>query len=190
MGECTCKRIEADELHELVHFPALFAQHAAGDQAALNISADRQPGEEIGVLKDQPALRAGAGDRLIAHEQFAGRWLVQTRNQPKERGFPTAAGADERNELTWGNVEIDAAERFDRRAIGRKIALADAPRRDGRRHVSRYPLALGPGLLCDLRYHLIVPFCQTSTRSRALKRTVIMVEKKAAMMTRAAKTLV
>src|SRR5437762_14185057 len=37
-------------------------------------------------------------------------------------------------------------------------------------------------------YHLITPFCQTSTRSRTLNNTVIIVEKKAAMMISAAKT--
>ena len=36
------------------------------------------------------------------------------------------------------------------------------------------------------RYHLIIPFCQTSTRSRTLKSTVMIVEKNAAMMTSAA----
>ena len=35
-------------------------------------------------------------------------------------------------------------------------------------------------------YHLMTPFCQTSTRSRTLKRAVMMVEKNAAMMTSAA----
>src|SRR5204863_6019772 len=37
-------------------------------------------------------------------------------------------------------------------------------------------------------YHLIIPFCQTRTRSRTLKSTVMMVEKKAAIMMSAAKT--
>ena len=36
------------------------------------------------------------------------------------------------------------------------------------------------------RYHLIIPFCQTSTRSRTLNSSVMMVEKNAAMMTSAA----
>ena len=35
-------------------------------------------------------------------------------------------------------------------------------------------------------YHLIVPFCQTSTRSRTRKSTVMIVEKNAAMMIKAA----
>src|SRR4029434_1825665 len=38
-------------------------------------------------------------------------------------------------------------------------------------------------------YHLIIPFCQTSRRSRILNKSVIRVEKNPAMMTRAAKTL-
>src|SRR5213082_3092890 len=38
------------------------------------------------------------------------------------------------------------------------------------------------------RYHLITPFCQTRTRSRTLNRTVMIVEKNAAMMMSAAKT--
>src|SRR5205809_6553750 len=38
-------------------------------------------------------------------------------------------------------------------------------------------------------YHLMIPFCQTSRRSRILNKSVISVEKKAAMMMRAAKTL-
>ena len=35
-------------------------------------------------------------------------------------------------------------------------------------------------------YHLMTPFCQANTRSRALNSKVMMVEKKAAMITRAA----
>src|SRR5207302_8821767 len=38
-------------------------------------------------------------------------------------------------------------------------------------------------------YHLITPFCQTSTRSRTLNNMVMIVEKNAAMMMSAAKTL-
>src|SRR5213075_688952 len=45
------------------------------------------------------------------------------------------------------------------------------------------------GRFCfDDGYHLITPFCQTKTRSRILKSRVMIVEKNAAMMIRAAKT--
>src|SRR5205814_5299925 len=37
-------------------------------------------------------------------------------------------------------------------------------------------------------YHLMTPFCQTNNRSRSLNKTLIMVEKNAAMITSAANT--
>ena len=39
---------------------------------------------------------------------------------------------------------------------------------------------------CGRDYHLMTPFCHTNTRSRALNSRVMMVEKNAAMITRAA----
>ena len=55
---------QADEAHELVDLVALLAQHAARDQARLDVAADGEPGEQVGVLEDQAALGARAGDRL------------------------------------------------------------------------------------------------------------------------------
>src|SRR5688500_3458190 len=42
---------------------------------------------------------------------------------------------------------------------------------------------------CVRSYHLMTPFCHARTRSRTLKRTVMMVEKSADMIARAANTL-
>ena len=62
VGECC----EADEPHELVHLMAFLLEHAARDEAGLNVAPDRQPGKKVGVLKDQTAFGVGAADGFIA----------------------------------------------------------------------------------------------------------------------------
>ena len=47
-------------------------KHAARDEAGLDVAPDGQPREEVGVLENQAAARARAGDRLGADEQLAG----------------------------------------------------------------------------------------------------------------------
>src|SRR5581483_1360710 len=72
--------------------------------------------------------------------------------------------------------DVDQSKAARKRIIGRGETFGDPAQRERR----------GFGL--SERYHLITPFCQTSTRSRTLKSNVIMLEKNAAMMMSAAKT--
>src|SRR5437764_8402243 len=55
------KSIKPDELHEFVHFVAIFVQHAARDEARLDVAANGKPREKIWVLEDDAALRVRAG---------------------------------------------------------------------------------------------------------------------------------
>src|SRR4029077_19233437 len=57
-----------------------------------------------------------------------------------------------------------------------------------RKALGHFPNPQRRGFRHGRGYHLITPFCQTSTRSRTLKSNVMIVEKKAAIITSAAKT--
>ena len=46
-------------------------KQAARDQAGLDVAANREPGKEIGILKDQTPFRAGIGDWFGADPKFA-----------------------------------------------------------------------------------------------------------------------
>src|SRR5205814_2620176 len=56
------KSVKADEVHEFVHFVAIFMQHAARDEARLDVAANGKPREKIWVLEDEAALGVRAGD--------------------------------------------------------------------------------------------------------------------------------
>src|SRR5206468_2344110 len=105
---------------------------------------------------------------------------VEAGDKAKERGLAAAAGPDQRNQFSCGGGEADPGQ-SDRADIGvarrRKILLNAY---DAERGTFNCGIARGHG------YHLMVPFCQTSTRSRVLNSRVMMVEKNAAMITRAA----
>ena len=60
------KRFESDEPHEFVHFMAFLAQHAARDEAGLDVAPNRQPREQIRILKNETALRARPDNLFVA----------------------------------------------------------------------------------------------------------------------------
>src|SRR5262249_24865336 len=142
---------------------------------------DGQPGKKIWVLENQAAFRAGTGDAVIADPKFAGIGHVKAGNQPQQRGLAAPAWPDNRDEFARGDGKIRGAQGHiaNRGVSQRGETLRRADDTKGR--------ALFQTLI--LRHHLIIPFCQPSTRSRTLNRIVMMVEKNAAIMMSAAKTL-
>ena len=89
------KSFEADEPHEGVDFMALAMEQAAGDEAGFNISADAEPGEQVGILEDESAFRAGGGDAFGADAELAGIWRFETGDQTQQRGFAATARSDQ-----------------------------------------------------------------------------------------------
>ena len=75
---------QAYEAQVLLHFIALLAQQAAGDEARLNIAAHGEPWEQVWILEDQPALGAWSSNAFVAHPQFTGVARVQAGNEPQQ----------------------------------------------------------------------------------------------------------
>src|SRR5438552_2621365 len=178
VGEC----FQAHQAHELVHLVAFLAVPPAGDEPGPNVAPDRQPGKKVWVLKDQAAFGAGAGNPFNADPEFARVGRVEAGDEAEESGLAAAAGANDRDQFSRRHREGHSVQSRCADSVvagGRKI-LADA--------LDTERGAFGGGIAGGGGYHLMTPFCQTSTRSRSLNRTVMIVEKKAAMMTRAAYT--
>jgi hypothetical protein len=63
------------------------------------------------MLEDHCTIGAGALDRLAAHRDVTAGVVVQTANDPEQRGLATARGADQRDELVVEHFEIDLLQR-------------------------------------------------------------------------------
>ena len=72
MGKGVGETFQSHEAHELVHLAALFVEHAAGDEAGLDIAAHGEPREKIRVLENEAALGARRGDGFGADPQLPG----------------------------------------------------------------------------------------------------------------------
>ena len=142
---------------------ALLVQHAARDEAGLDVAAHGEPREKIRILEDEAALGARAGDRLRCRPSSSPESgesrpamrrssvdLPQPLGPTRETSSPAAT---ESETLSSACVRTSASS-----GVGKVLLTSttrsDEPSRDG---------AGGRG------YHLITPFCQTSTRSRTLK---------------------
>jgi len=71
MGIGVGEGVEAYQAEEFVDLVAALGEDAACDQAGLDVAADGEPGEEVGVLKHEAALGAGAGDGGVADVECA-----------------------------------------------------------------------------------------------------------------------
>lgn len=166
IGKC----FETDQAHELLNLTAFLLQQPARNQTGLNISPYREPWKQIRILKNKSALSIRTGDLLWADQKFSGIGEIEAGDETQQRGFSAAARADKRNKFAGAERDRDLIQHGPplKRIAGRRKTLTDFTQ---------------PERGC---YHLIIPFCQTSTRSRSLKSKVMMVEKNAAMMTSAA----
>ena len=174
VGKC----FQAHETHEFVNFRAFFTEHTARDQAGLDVASDGEPREEIRVLKNQTTFCAGARNPLGADRDFARARKDETGNEAEKGGFAATAGTHNRYELPCCHGERDIIQGSNADAVSRweMLAYMSHPQRRG----------LAGGRIIGDGYHLMTPFCQTSTRSRTLKSTVMMLEKNPAIITRAA----
>ena len=175
------KSFQPDQADEFVDLMTFFVKHAARDQTGLDVAPDGQPREKIRVLKDQAALGVGTGDRLRLPTQSSpesGESRPAMRRRSVDLPQPLGPTMETNSPAATDSETLSSASASGRaRHSAWKIFV----------HVVRHArrsLLLQP---CRrIGYHLIIPFCQTSTRSRTLNSTVMIVEKNAAMMTSAA----
>src|SRR5579883_157330 len=86
---------------------SLFAAHPGLPQAKLNIALHIQPGKECGLLEEQNAIRAGASYRLTTGIDGAGGSRFKPGDNAQQSRFAAAAGAEQANELSGGNIHTD-----------------------------------------------------------------------------------
>src|SRR6476619_2653342 len=124
MGIGVGKGFEADELHEFVHLVLALAEDVAGDEAGLHVAADGEPGEEIGILENQAAIRMGSSDRLVAHEQLAGGRRFKAGQKTKKRRFSAAGWADKRDQFAGIDREGKITNRLSLDSVSAGVGLA------------------------------------------------------------------
>ena len=67
---------------------------------------DRAPRQQRGVLKDE-----GEAERIVAlHAQFAARGRIEAGHEAEEGGFAAAGRADDGDELTAANFQIEVVQ--------------------------------------------------------------------------------
>src|SRR5438128_1883969 len=172
------KRFQTHQAHEFIDLTAFLFQHTARDEAGFDVASHGEPRKKIRILKDKAPLCAWRGDWLVAYQKLALGRKSKAGDETQKSGLTTTAGTNDRYELPSRDEErhLVQSQSAHRCAVNRSKVFARAPDAQ-RRSFDRSGLGEG--------YHLITPFCQTSTRSRTLKRTVMIVEKKAAMIIRA-----
>jgi hypothetical protein len=126
---------QADQLEQLERLLAtLRAVDAVQAERQLDVAADRAPLEQAGLLEGDAVVlvQARPAGRLAVDEHRALGRLDQVRDDPQQRRLAAARWADERDELSCRDREVDAGERLDG---GRALAeaLAQTLERDGGR---------------------------------------------------------
>src|ERR1043166_1360005 len=180
MGISGGKCFQADQPNEFVDLMSFCVQQATRDKARLDVTPNVQPWEKIGILEYKPAFGVRGSNPLVPYPEFASGRKIEPSEQAQERGLATAARSDDRNQFAGSDRKAHAIQ-------GASDHVLLIRSREILRHCDDSECAT---FVCEIRfghdYHLMIPFCQTSTRSRTLNKTVMMVEKNAAMMTSAA----
>ena len=130
-GELTRERLlkalQADELAQLVGAPpALGLVDLAQQQRQADVLLDRVPGEEVGVLEDEPELAqrvvvavVAVPERAAADRHLAVAGLRQAREDPQQRRLAAPRLPEQRDELLLADAEVDAGQREGLAACGR-----------------------------------------------------------------------
>ena len=95
-------------------------------RSELDVAAHRQPGEQVGLLEDDPALQGRLLDRDATPQRPPLRGRDEAGQDPQQRGLAAAGRPHEGDELAGGDVEVDAVERVDRTPALRAVGVRDA----------------------------------------------------------------
>ncbi|MDT4859491.1 hypothetical protein FQZ97_940000 [compost metagenome] len=93
--------------------------------AELDVLHHRHPRVEAVVLEHHGAFDARAVHRAAVHQQVASGLRFQPADGAQQRGLAAARRAHEGDELVFGDVEVDAFQRVDRRAVKPLAEAAD-----------------------------------------------------------------
>src|SRR2546426_6819407 len=107
------------------------APHA---QAELDVLERGEPVvERVVALEDHAAVAAGAGDRLPLQLHDAGRRLLEPGDHVEDRGLAATAGAEQAEELSARQLEIETPDGDVVGALARAERLLHATQHDERR---------------------------------------------------------
>ena len=107
----------------------------AGDlEPELDVPAHREPGKQCILLEDDATLGAGSAHVLAVDQDAAGGGQREAGRDIHRGRLAAARGADDGHELAVGDVEREAVERDEARAVGRDEVPADLLERDFRDH--------------------------------------------------------
>jgi len=111
--EQRCRSSRCRSLSEKRRHPHILHRREIGEWAR------RLEGAHDAERRD-PVSRQGP-DALAAHPDDAGRWTLETVDQVEQRGLPRTVGADERDDLPFGDAEVHVIQHLETAE-----ALADA----------------------------------------------------------------
>src|SRR4029077_6142174 len=86
-------------------FPALTDRHALELERELDIAAHRQPWEQGRLLKQDGTIGSGPTELSSVEQRLAAAWPLESREDVQDRGLAAAAGAEQADELSRGDVE-------------------------------------------------------------------------------------
>lgn len=89
---------------------ALLAVQRLVDQAQGDVLRHAQPGEQAVLLKNDAAFAADAIERLAVDQDLPLVVVVQADQQAQQGRFTAATGADDGDELTVGDLQVEVAD--------------------------------------------------------------------------------
>src|SRR5579871_360342 len=108
-----------------------------------NILADRQPGEQAMILKDENAVRARAVYGLAVNHDLPRGLRIQASDQMEKGRFSASRGTDDADKFSGSHLQIDVIQRQQSFAALRAIAQADLAQtnlRNLRKRVATQPI--------------------------------------------------
>ncbi|MCY1355821.1 hypothetical protein D9M69_422570 [compost metagenome] len=89
---------------------ALLREDALRLQPERDVVPDAAPRVQRGILEHHDARGIGVGDGRAVLQDLARRGLVQAGDEPQQRGLAAAAGAEQGDEFTGRDAEVDIVE--------------------------------------------------------------------------------
>src|SRR6516162_1396495 len=125
------KPFKTHQTDELLDFLAMAVEYTAGDKASLDIAANCEPGEEVWILKHQPALGPRTNHRRGPYVQLPRGGLVKTGDQTQQSGFAATARANQGQHFACVHAKGKAIQGRDFAAVGRVKDLARLADKNG-----------------------------------------------------------
>ena len=103
------KAFEADHL-DVVGDALRAFRRGELEEAEADIAFDGEPGKDAALLEDEDAAGIGSGDYLAIDADLSAGGGEEAGHGAEQRRFAAAGGAEEADELSFGNFEVDVFE--------------------------------------------------------------------------------